>query len=73
MVWLDGADRHAPSVIATLHRETAKALSDPNMRKTMGELGMVPVGSSPEEFAAVIKSEIPYWDKFIKSLGLKLQ
>ena len=63
----------SPSVIATLHRETAKALSDPDMRKTMGELGMVPVGSSPEEFAAVIKSEIPYWDKFIKALGLKLQ
>ena len=62
-----------PSVIATLHRETAKALSDPSMRKTMGELGMVPVGSSPEEFAAVIKSEIPYWEKFIKALGLKLQ
>ena len=37
------------------------------MRKTMGELGMVPVGNSPEEFAAVIKSEIPYWDKVIKA------
>lgn len=62
-----------PSVIATLHRETAKALSDPSMRKTMGELGMVPVGNSPEEFAAVIKAEIPYWEKVVKGLGLKLQ
>lgn len=61
------------SVIATLHRETAKALSEAGMRKTLLELGMVPVGNSPEEFAAVIKSEIPYWDKVIKSLGLKLQ
>ena len=60
-------------VIARLHRETAVALSDVGMRKTLGELGMVPVGNSPDEFAAVVKSEIPYWDKIIKSLGLKLQ
>ena len=34
-------------VIARLHRETAVALSDAGMRKTLGELGMVPVGNSP--------------------------
>jgi len=60
-------------VIARLHRETAEALSDASMRKILGELGMVPVGNSPDEFAAVVKSEIPYWDKIIKVLGLKLQ
>lgn len=62
-----------PSVIATLHRETEKVLSDADMRKTLIELGMVPVGNSPEQFAEVIKSEIPYWDKLIKTLGLTLQ
>jgi tripartite-type tricarboxylate transporter receptor subunit TctC len=60
-------------ILATLHRETAKALSDAGMRKTLSELGMVPVGNSPEDFAAIIKSEIPYWDKIIRALGLKLQ
>ncbi len=61
------------SVIAALHRETAKALSDASMRKTLNELGMVPIGNSPEEFAAVIQSEIPYWDKLVKAIGVKLQ
>jgi tripartite-type tricarboxylate transporter receptor subunit TctC len=61
------------SVIATLHRETAKALSEAGMRKTLLELGMVPVGNSPEEFADVIKSERPYWHKLVETLGLKLQ
>lgn len=61
------------SVIATLHKETAKALSEPGMRKTLLELGMVPVGSSPEAFAAGIKSERPYWHKIVTTLGLKLQ
>lgn len=61
------------SAIATLHRETAKALGDPNLRKTLVELGMIPIGNSPEEFAAAVKAEIPYWDMVIKTLGLKLQ
>jgi tripartite-type tricarboxylate transporter receptor subunit TctC len=61
------------AVIATLHRETAKALSEAGMRKTLLELGMVPVGNSPEEFTAVIESERPYWRKVVTTLGLKLQ
>lgn len=61
------------SVIATLHSETAKALAETGMHKTLLELGMVPVGNSPEEFAAVIKSERPYWHKVVTTLGLKLQ
>jgi tripartite-type tricarboxylate transporter receptor subunit TctC len=61
------------SVIATLHSETARALSEAGMRKTLLEFGMVPVGNSPEEFAAVIKSERPYWHTVVESLGLKLQ
>ena len=28
-------------------------------------------GGDPDEFAAVIKAEIPFWASFIKSLGLK--
>jgi tripartite-type tricarboxylate transporter receptor subunit TctC len=61
------------SIIAKLHAETAKALADPALRKTLIELGMVPVGNSPEEFAAVIKAETPYWDKLIKALALKVE
>jgi tripartite-type tricarboxylate transporter receptor subunit TctC len=61
------------SVIAKLHNETAKALSEVGMRKTLLELGMVPVGNTPEEFAAVIKSERPHWHNVVTTLGLKLQ
>jgi tripartite-type tricarboxylate transporter receptor subunit TctC len=61
------------SIIAMLHRETVNALSEASIRKTLRELGMVPVGNSPEEFAAVIRSEIPYWDRIIKTMGLELQ
>lgn len=60
------------AIVATLHREVTTALAEPQLRKTLVELGMVPVGNSPEEFAAVVQAEIPYWDKVIKNLGLKL-
>lgn len=61
-----------PDIVARLHREVAMALAEPRLRKTLVELGMVPVGNSPEEFTAVVQTEIPYWDKVIKKLGLKL-
>jgi hypothetical protein len=34
---------------------------------------MVAIGNTPAEFAAVIRTEIPYWDKVIKAIGLKLK
>ena len=60
------------TVVSMLHKEIAAALTHPRLRKTLLELGMVPVGNAPEEFAAVVQSEVLYWDKIIKQLGLKL-
>lgn len=62
-----------PSIVETLHRETVRALAAEELRAKFGALGMTPIGNSPAEFAATIKSEIPYWDRVIKALGLKLQ
>lgn len=60
------------TILATLHWQIASALADPSLRKTLVELGMVPVGNAPEEFAAVVQTEIPYWGKVIENLRLKL-
>ena len=62
-----------PSIVETLHRETVRALAAEELRAKFAALGMTPIGNSPAEFTAAIKSEIPYWDKVIKTLGLKLQ
>jgi tripartite-type tricarboxylate transporter receptor subunit TctC len=37
------------------------------------ELGYEPVGDSPDEFAAQIRSEIPKWAKIMRSAGIKVQ
>lgn len=58
-------------IIDKIHRETVRVLALPDVRKRLGELGLDIVGSSPAEFAAVIRTEIPQWAKVIKDAGIK--
>jgi tripartite-type tricarboxylate transporter receptor subunit TctC len=59
-------------VVAALHRATVAALKDPTVRKSLETLGVDIVGSTPEEFAAYIKAEIPKWTAIVKASGAKL-
>jgi tripartite-type tricarboxylate transporter receptor subunit TctC len=65
--------RTPPAVLDRLHRETVKALTAADLRKTFDELGFVAIGNTPSEFAATISAESPYWSKVIKAIGLKMQ
>ena len=60
------------TIIRKLHVETVKALALPDVRTKFAELGMETVGNSPDEFAVIIKSEIPKWARVIKESGIKL-
>jgi tripartite-type tricarboxylate transporter receptor subunit TctC len=59
-------------VIETLHRATITALNDPETRKALIGLGVDVAGSSPAEFSAYIKSEIPKWSAVVQAAGAKL-
>jgi tripartite-type tricarboxylate transporter receptor subunit TctC len=59
-------------IIEMLHRATVTALNDPATRKALGELGVDIVGSSPQEFSAYIRSEIPKWRAVVQAAGAKL-
>ena len=61
----------APAVIRKLHLETANALAQTDIRAKLAELGLEIVGNSPDEFAAIIRSEIPKWATLIKASGIK--
>jgi tripartite-type tricarboxylate transporter receptor subunit TctC len=63
--------RTPATIVRKLHLETVKALALPDLRAKLAALGMEGIGDSPEEFAAVIKSEIPKWAKVIKESGIK--
>ena len=59
-------------IIAKLHREAVRILALPDVRKRFDELGMVPMGTSPAQFAAAMAAEAPLWAEVIKASGAKL-
>jgi tripartite-type tricarboxylate transporter receptor subunit TctC len=60
-------------VIATLHRAMMATLNDPEVRKSLTDLGLDVAGSTPDELAAYIKSEIPKWAAIVKASGATLE
>lgn len=50
-----------PAIIQKLQTEVARIVKLPDVRERMLQLGIEPEGSTPEEFARVIATEIPLW------------
>jgi tripartite-type tricarboxylate transporter receptor subunit TctC len=59
-------------VIAKLNAEFNKALQNPELRTKLGNEGADAAGGTPEQFAALIKDEIPRWGKVVKESGAKV-
>jgi tripartite-type tricarboxylate transporter receptor subunit TctC len=57
-------------VIDRVHRDTAKVLQAEDFRARLGQLGMMPVGNSPADFAAAIREESARWEKIIRERHL---
>lgn len=60
-------------VIATLNRATVQALADPDTLRQLHDLGVEVGSSTPEEFAAYIRSEIPKWAAVVKASGAQVE
>lgn len=58
------------TIIDRLHRDTVRHLSDPTVRERFGGAGAEPVGSTPAQFAAFIKSESEKWGRVVRAAGL---
>ena len=61
------------TVVTTMHEAVVDALKDPVVVKRFGELGLKPVGSSPQEFAAVLQTEIKKYGDIAKAAGVTPQ
>lgn len=61
-----------PEIVERLHAAATKALAKPDFRKRLIDLGAEPVGNTPAQFAAVIKTETASWAALVKSTGTKL-
>jgi tripartite-type tricarboxylate transporter receptor subunit TctC len=61
------------AIIERLNKATVSVLDMPEIRKALLDQGIEAVPSSPEQFAAYIKSETGKWTKVIKSVGIKVE
>jgi tripartite-type tricarboxylate transporter receptor subunit TctC len=60
-------------IVAKLNREIVRILRTPEVREKLASDGSEPVGSTPEEFAAHIKSEIAKWHKVVSEANIKAE
>lgn len=61
------------AIIDRVSDETRKAVVAPDTRKRLLDLGAEPLGSTPEEFAAFVKSEYAKWGVVVKEAGIKAE
>ena len=59
-------------VVMKLNAEFAKVMADPTIKQRLSESGFQPQTSTPEEFAAYMKSEIAKWAKVIRDSQISL-
>ena len=62
-----------PAIVTRLSQEIARILQAPEVRDRMSADGSEPVGSTPEQFGAHIKSEVAKWRKLIQEAGIRAE
>lgn len=60
-----------PDVVARLNGEIVKAVRAPEFVKSMADLGFAAVGSTPEQFAAVVQRDHARWGELIRARGIQ--
>jgi tripartite-type tricarboxylate transporter receptor subunit TctC len=58
-------------VVDRLHAELVKALKQDDVRARFALIGAEPVGSSPQELAATLKTETARWEKIVRERNIK--
>jgi tripartite-type tricarboxylate transporter receptor subunit TctC len=57
-------------IVDRLAGEAARAVKDPKLIERLANFGIDPLGSSPEEFAAALATDIPFWAEAARSAGV---
>jgi tripartite-type tricarboxylate transporter receptor subunit TctC len=58
-----------PPIVAALSKALTAMLAEPATKEHFLELGMQPLSSTPEEFAAYLRAEVGKWAPIIKAAG----
>jgi tripartite-type tricarboxylate transporter receptor subunit TctC len=59
------------AVIARIAHEVSRAMKEPKIAALLTATGVDPLGSTPEEFGAMIAADIPLWAEAVKAAGLQ--
>jgi tripartite-type tricarboxylate transporter receptor subunit TctC len=57
-------------IVVRLNREIVAILTDPDVTKSLTGSGLEPVGDTPQQFAAYLKSEATKWQALVKKMGI---
>lgn len=61
-----------PAIVAKLHDAVVRAVATPSVQETLKKLGVQPTTSTPEAFAATVRSDIEKWSKVVKDANITL-
>jgi tripartite-type tricarboxylate transporter receptor subunit TctC len=68
------APRGTPSeIVQKLNLEIGRALKEPEFARQISSMGIDPLGSTPGEFAAFLRTEIPRWRQIVQDAEVKVE
>lgn len=63
----------SPEIVQRLHGEIVNILGTSSMRGRLSTQGSEPVGNTPEQFTALLRSDIEKWRKLVKTANITVQ
>jgi tripartite-type tricarboxylate transporter receptor subunit TctC len=60
-------------IVVVLHRKIVRIMERPDVKERLAALGYEPVGSSPDEFSAWLKTEYAKWSEVVWKANLKIE
>jgi tripartite-type tricarboxylate transporter receptor subunit TctC len=61
------------AIVARLNREIVAVLGEPEVAKSLTTSGLEPVGDTPQQFGAYLRSEASKWQALVKKIGIKAE
>jgi len=69
---LVGPANMPPAVVQKINAAVVRIFNAPEVRERFIALGSEPIPSTPEEFASLMKAELPKWARIVKESGARL-
>ena len=61
------------ALVEQISRDVNQALTDPELVRRINAAGMDAVGTTPDEFATVMRADFERWNRLIRQLGVKAE